>query len=360
MDTIHLKTFEIKEETGENPWLKIINHAIGNQVEASFVEDSFKGRRLLFYIDLDSLGENFEFHTYLKEIKDRLGPRGFEDTVCAMVVASRSPEYTKPFLKKTLIAINQMGGAFIGHPSVELLPDLENFETWSKSLGQDRQSVAIQQIEKLVMRLICYQDLSKDRLKVLALHAGREDMSTSLKVWEMVKDQLDIRLGQVMAIKELHVDEGKIYDCYGCPYETCLYFAKDRKCFYGGTVVEDLFPALEEADVILWICPNYNDAISAKLMAVINRMTALYRHMSFNDKYITAIIVSGNSGSDAVAGQLINALVVNKGFRLWPYFSMSLIANHPDDLKDRPDIQNLVLHYVDMVHKNTYKNITKL
>jgi len=41
------------------------------------------------------------------------------------------------------------------------------------------------------------------------------------------------------------------------------------------------------------------------------------------------VIVSGNSGSDSVAKQLIGALNINKGFRLPPYFSIRAIANDP-------------------------------
>ncbi len=40
-------------------------------------------------------------------------------------------------------------------------------------------------------------------------------------------------------------------------------------------------------------------------------------------------MVSGNSGSDSVAKQLIGALNINKGFRLPPYFSIRAIANDP-------------------------------
>ena len=62
-------------------------------------------------------------------------------------------------------------------------------------------------------------------------------------------------------------------------------------------------------------------------MAVINRLTTLYRQISFNNKMIFAIIVSGNSGSDSIAKQLIDALNINKGFILPPYFSLIETAN---------------------------------
>jgi hypothetical protein len=64
-------------------------------------------------------------------------------------------------------------------------------------------------------------------------------------------------------------------------------------------------------------------------MAVINRMTALYKRVKFGDKTLFSVVVSGNSGSDCVAKQLIGALNINKGFRLPPYFALTATANDP-------------------------------
>ena len=51
--------------------------------------------------------------------------------------------------------------------------------------------------------------------------------------------------------------------------------------------------------------------------------------MSFHDKAFYAVIVSGNSGSDTVAKQLIGALNINKGFQLPPNFVIMATANDP-------------------------------
>ncbi|GAF92126.1 unnamed protein product, partial [marine sediment metagenome] len=51
-------------------------------------------------------------------------------------------------------------------------------------------------------------------------------------------------------------------------------------------------------------------------MAVINRMTVLYKRVKFGDKTLFSVVVSGNSGSDCVDKQLTGALNINKGFRL--------------------------------------------
>ena len=73
-------------------------------------------------------------------------------------------------------------------------------------------------------------------------------------------------------------------------------------------MVEDVYPAIRQADAVMLLCPNYNDAVSANLTAAINRLTALYRTTSFSDKALFGIVVSGYSGGDIVARQLVSAL----------------------------------------------------
>ena len=57
----------------------------------------------------------------------------------------------------------------------------------------------------------------------------------------------------------------------------CLHFGEQGKCFYGGAMVENIYPAVKWANAILLLCPNYNDALSANMTAFINRLTALFR-----------------------------------------------------------------------------------
>lgn len=105
-------------------------------------------------------------------------------------------------------------------------------------------------------------------------------------------------------------------------------------------MTEKILPAVEEADILVWICPNYNDSISSNLMAVINRLTTLYRQIKFYDKAIFTVIVSGNSGSDSIARQLIDALNINKGFYLPPRFALMETANDPGSVLKIPNIQD--------------------
>ena len=118
-------------------------------------------------------------------------------------------------------------------------------------------------------------------------------------------------------------------------------------------MTREILPAIENADAVLWICPNYNDAISANLTAVINRLTALYRKASFYNKSIFAVIVSGSSGSDSIARQLIGALTINKGFRLPPYFSIMATANDTGEIKKIPHIREDAREFAHNILKET-------
>ncbi len=37
------------------------------------------------------------------------------------------------------------------------------------------------------------------------------------------------------------------------------------KCFYGGIVVEEVYPAILESDILVFICPNYNDMLGGQI-----------------------------------------------------------------------------------------------
>jgi multimeric flavodoxin WrbA len=97
-------------------------------------------------------------------------------------------------------------------------------------------------------------------------------------------------------------------------------------------MVEKIYPAIIKSDILVMICPNYNDSISANLMAFVNRLTAVFRANDFGKKRVYAIIVSGYSGGDIVAQQIIGAISMNKNFILPEEFAMIETANHAGDI----------------------------
>ena len=148
------------------------------------------------------------------------------------------------------------------------------------------------------------------------------------------------RAGERCDITEICLRNGTLEDCAGCPYTTCLHFGEQGGCFYGGVMVQEVYPAIREADALVLLCPNYNDALSANLTAAINRLTALYRTTSFADKAVFAIVVSGYSGGDIVACQAAGAMNMNKGFWLPANFCLLETANDKGEALALPGIQD--------------------
>jgi multimeric flavodoxin WrbA len=119
-----------------------------------------------------------------------------------------------------------------------------------------------------------------------------------------------------------------------------MHYSQKSSCYYGGTIVEEVYPAIEACDALVMLCPNYNDAIGANLTAFINRLTALFRKRQFYDKYLFAVIVSGYSGSDIVAQQLIDSLNMNKTFLLPSHFALMETANNPGSIREVDGIED--------------------
>ena len=139
---------------------------------------------------------------------------------------------------------------------------------------------------------------------------------------------------------EIGLRNGTVPDCNGCSYTACLHFGEQGSCFYGGPMVEEVYPAVRRCDALVMLCANYNDALSANLTACVNRLTALFRQTRFYDKRLFGLVVSGYSGGDLLARQLISALNMNKSFFLPPHFCLLETANERGSLLHLPGIRD--------------------
>jgi multimeric flavodoxin WrbA len=295
-------------------------------IKTSQTMPDLKNKKIIFAMDLNSAGYNIPFTEMISELyksKDEI----FSGSTAAFLITSPSDLHVKNSAQTIAFLANQLGCRFIGHPLVEASNDLFNLMTWKKTLDLPLEDILLELSRKNGKRLIKDKRILSARPRILALHSSSQKTSNTLALWRMVKQHLTD-----CDIEELHVENGTVLDCIGCSYKTCLHYGKQTSCFYGGIMVKEIYPAIERANAIIWVCPNYNDALSANLTAVINRLTALYRKTSFYDKSLFSIIVSGNSGSDTVARQLIGALNINKGFRLPAKFSLMANANDPGSI----------------------------
>lgn len=187
--------------------------------------------------------------------------------------------------------------------------------------------------------------------RLLCIYAGNKQKSNTCLFWKLVRKFLP---EDKIVIREINLRNGEVADCLGCPFEVCLHYSEKGSCFYGGVMVEQVYPALLESDALMILSPNYNDSVSANIMAFINRLTALYRKVDFKDKLLFSIVVSGYSGSDILAEQLISSLHFNKGFALPAHAIRMLTANDPGEILSCKDIEKEVAVYAERIKKNLY------
>ena len=159
-----------------------------------------------------------------------------------------------------------------------------------------------------------------------------------MQIWNEVRAKIEDQI----EIREVNLRNGTLEDCAGCPFKMCLHFGERGQCFYGGAIQDEVYPGVKWADGVLMLCPNYNDALSANMTAFINRLTALFRTQRFYDKAMFAIIVSGYSGSDLIAGQLVTALNMNKTFYMPGNFCMMETGNAPGSAIQSEGIHNRI------------------
>lgn len=295
---------------------------------------NLQNKKILFALDLDISGGNIEIHKIFNSLFE-LGNDSLKNSVGSVLINnSYNNLYTKTMAQNIIFNSNVLGCSFPGRPLVEATSSLANMKALSNAMNLNLEEVCLKSCQTIGENLINYESKKFKKPRLLVLHSSNYYTSNTLRLWGMIKKHLD-----GVDIKEIHIENGTVRDCIGCPYKTCKHYAEQTSCFYGGIMVEEIYPAILNADSILWICPNYNDAISSNLKAVINRLTALFRKTKFYDKSMFSVIVSGNSGGDALSKQLISALNINKTFRLPPYFSIMSTANDKDAILDVPNIE---------------------
>lgn len=310
-----------------------------------FAEADLQGKKLLFSISLGESGINLEFYNMLKQI--RLKRDMFEGSTGGVIIDGNSELFTKSVSRELVFSANRSGCAFPGRPLVEGTRSLKNFNIQAQNLHMDNLGAYIVAGRQLVYNILNFKSMEKKQPKILMIHASDRSTSNSLSLWGLVKEHLE-----GCTVQELSLRNGKVLDCQGCPYEMCKHYGDENKCFYGGPIVEEVYPAILDCDALVMVCANYNDAVSANIAAFINRLTALFMAHRFYDKSLFGIVVSGYSGGDLVAQQLISALNMNKTFRLPGHFALLETANDPKAILKSEGIEKRAENFAQSILKN--------
>lgn len=299
----------------------------------NWLTDPLDGQRILFAVPLGKGGVNPAFSSLLAFL--RTHPGCLDGSVGGVLIDAPGDLYTKAAGRELALAASMAGCAFPGRPLVEATGDLRNFTVQAKNASCSLEKAYRLAAADLVRRVLDFAPPRRKRPNLLVLHASNRRTSNTLALWSRCRE----RLAEACAITEIGLRNGTLEDCGGCPYTMCLHYGEQGDCFYGGVMVQEVYPAIREADAVVLLCPNYNDALSANLTAAINRLTALYRAAPFTSKAVFAIVVSGYSGGDIVASQVVSALNMNKGFWLPARFCLLETANDAGTAVELPGIE---------------------
>ncbi len=304
-----------------------------------------RGRKLLFAVELGDAGFDVDMLQFILKIRAK-DPNAFAGSTGSVLIHSGTELGTKRFAQDVIFLANSMGCAFMGHPMVEATGSLRNFMTWQKTLDYSLEEISLELSGRLGDRFLSYTHGPVENPKTAVIYSSPHKFSNTLNLWRMIAGNL-----KGFDINEIQIENGAVADCRGCSYTLCQHHSKRNTCFYGGFMVENVLPAIEEADCVVWLCPNYNDSFAANITATINRLTVLYQRQSFHKKCMYGVVVSGNSGSDSVGKQLIGALNINKGFRLPPYAMFSETANDPGAILKVKNIERKAALYAEHFRK---------
>lgn len=289
-------------------------------------------RRLVFALGLDRLGPGEDFCRLVRRF--RASESVLDGAAAALLVDGAGEGDTKAAARTLVFAANGAGCAFPGKPLVEGTGSLHNLDVQSRNMGLSQMETYRETARALLKRLSGFVPSKPEQARVLMLHASDHATSNTLALGGALRERLEPEV----EFEELSLRNGAVMDCRGCSYKVCSHYAKSQSCFYGGSIVEEVYPALMRADALLLLLPNYNDSVGANIMAFINRLTSLQLFHDLGEKYLFAVVVSGYSGGDLVAQQALGALCLNKGFLLPPHFCMMETANDPGEALTAPGV----------------------
>lgn len=287
---------------------------------ASAPPDLLRGTRILFAASAGDDGINLDLMAMEQRLRRR--PDLLAGSVCGILIDGEREFYTKAMARDLAVSILEGGGSLIGRPLVEATGSLRNYIVRAANLGSGRREALEDAARDLTSRLLAYEEKKSPAPRLLCIHASDPKRSNTYELWTRVREKLP----EEISVREISLWGTPVMDCNGCGFKACSAFSEENTCFYRDQIPEEVYPALTEADALLLLCPNYNDALGAVLTAFVNRLTALYRRQDFSDKYVFALVVSGYSGGDILVRQLIGSLNMNKAFRLPAGFVLSETA----------------------------------
>ena len=289
---------------------------------------------MLFLAAVDELGMGETFVRTLRRI--RAMGNGLRGCTAGVIVLGSTELDTKNAARELVFALDMAGCAFPERPLVEATGSMRNLRVTQRTHALNSPEEALTfSVEGLLDRLLSFAPPRYEAPRLLVLHASDRPTSNTLALGDLVLERLDARF----SVRTLSLRNGTIEDCRGCAYTVCSHFASRGSCFYGGSISEEVIPAVQDCDALLLLLPNYNDAVGANVTAFINRLTSLHVSGGLSGQRLYALVVSGYSGGDIVAKQAMGALCLNRSCLLPPRFCLMETANDPGEAVQLPGIR---------------------
>ena len=286
---------------------------------------------LLFAVSVDALGPSEDYIKLLRRVRAGM----FSGCLAGVIVVGETELDTKAVGRELIFHLAQAGCAFPERPMVEATGSMRNLRITQKNLGlPSPEDALLAAAQALLKRMQTHVPPRFDAPRLLVLHASDHKTSNTLCLGDMVLGELDPRF----RVRTLSLRNGTIEDCRGCSFKVCSHYASKGSCFYGGSIAQEVLPAVRDCNALLLLLPNYNDSVGANIMAFINRLTSLHVNNELSGRRLFAIVVSGYSGGELVATQAMGALCLNKSFLLPPGFCMLETANDPGEIQKQAGI----------------------
>ncbi len=288
---------------------------------------------LLFAVSVDAYGPDREY----TDLCRRLRAGDYRGCLAGVIVVGETELDTKAVGRELIFWLNRAGCAFPERPLVEATGSMRNLRITQKRLGlSEPEDALFAAAEALLDRMRRHVPPRFEAPRLLVLHASDHKTSNTLCLGDLVLEKLEPRF----QVRTLSLRNGTIEDCRGCSFRICSHYASKGSCFYGGSIAQEVLPAVRDCDALLLLLPNYNDSVGANIMAFINRLTSLHVNNELSGRRLYAIVVSGYSGGELVATQAMGALCLNKSFLLPPCFCMLETSNDPGEILTQPGIRD--------------------
>ena len=302
--------------------------------------------RILFAVPLGTSGINLELYRLIRFLREH--PDFLNGFVGGLLVDSENDLYSKSAAKDLVFAANCAGCAFVGRPLVEGTRTLSNYTIVSNNLGTDlmggipreRGGAGQRSTGNGLRQEKMSESIGIARVKPQDLQHLR-DLEPGERTAPGDGDPGD-RASKRYAFPTVPDALTRCVCIFGEKGSCFLRWSDGRGCLSGGPrggCHRDALSKLQRCAVGKSDCVHQPPDFAVPDDAV------------FMTKRCFAVVVSGYSGSDIVAEQLIAALNMNKTFYLPGHFAMMETANNAGAAMQLPGIEERMNAFAERIRE---------